>query len=82
MVAQESDPSVLLNGHFDSPPGSPGAADCGSCVGGFMLYFISIFIFLLINLLLGPFSLSVMVQNHGCGMNFKTFKKQIYITFL
>jgi len=22
-----------VNGHFDSPLGSPGAADCGSCVG-------------------------------------------------
>lgn len=35
MDSQESDPSVLLNGHFDSPPGSPGAGDCGSCVGAF-----------------------------------------------
>ncbi|GFP88378.1 endoplasmic reticulum metallopeptidase 1 [Phtheirospermum japonicum] len=24
--SQDSDPSVLLNGHFDTPPGSPGAA--------------------------------------------------------
>lgn len=31
--SQDSDPSVLLNGHFDTTPGSPGAGDCGSCVG-------------------------------------------------
>lgn len=36
-VSQEDDPAVLLNGHYDSPPGSPGAADCGSCVGGLIL---------------------------------------------
>lgn len=30
----------MLNGHFDTPPGSPGAGDCGSCVGGlYMLMF-------------------------------------------
>lgn len=31
--SKDTDPSILLNGHFDSPPGSPGASDCGSCVG-------------------------------------------------
>ena len=31
--SKETDPSVLVNGHFDSPLGSPGAGDCGSCVG-------------------------------------------------
>lgn len=30
--SQETEPSVLVNGHFDSPLGSPGAGDCGSCV--------------------------------------------------
>lgn len=35
-VSQEDDPAVLLNGHFDSPPGSPGAADCGSCVASML----------------------------------------------
>ncbi|KAL3644438.1 hypothetical protein CASFOL_009618 [Castilleja foliolosa] len=34
--SQDSDPSVLLNGHFDSPPGSPGAGDCGSCVASLL----------------------------------------------
>lgn len=33
--SKDTDPSLLLNGHFDSHPGSPGAADCGSCVGGY-----------------------------------------------
>ncbi|GMH01502.1 hypothetical protein Nepgr_003341 [Nepenthes gracilis] len=28
----DSDTSVLINSHFDSPLGSPGAGDCGSCV--------------------------------------------------
>ncbi|ONM52892.1 Zn-dependent exopeptidase superfamily protein [Zea mays] len=32
-VSEDDDPSLLVNGHFDSPLGSPGAADCGSCVG-------------------------------------------------
>lgn len=46
-VSQEDDPAVLLNGHFDSPPSSPGAADCGSCVGGLnyvclLLFFVSV----------------------------------------
>nr|XP_043638114.1 endoplasmic reticulum metallopeptidase 1 isoform X2 [Erigeron canadensis] len=31
-----TDPSILLNAHFDSPPGSPGASDCGSCVASIM----------------------------------------------
>ena len=31
--SKDTDPSVLINGHFDSPLGSPGASDCGSCVG-------------------------------------------------
>ncbi|KAA8533304.1 hypothetical protein F0562_033163 [Nyssa sinensis] len=34
--SQETDPSVLVNGHFDSPPGSPGAGDCGSCVASML----------------------------------------------
>ncbi|KAG6766299.1 hypothetical protein POTOM_030373 [Populus tomentosa] len=34
---QETDPSVLINGHFDSPLGSPGAGDCGSCVGEYIV---------------------------------------------
>lgn len=33
--SQDSDPSLLLNAHYDSPLGSPGAGDCGSCVGGY-----------------------------------------------
>ncbi|GJN25075.1 hypothetical protein PR202_gb12859 [Eleusine coracana subsp. coracana] len=32
-VSEDDDPSLLVNGHFDSPLGSSGAADCGSCVG-------------------------------------------------
>ena len=34
---KETDPSVLINGHFDSPLGSPGAGDCGSCVGEYIV---------------------------------------------
>lgn len=34
--SQENDPSVLVNGHFDTPPGSPGAGDCGSCVASML----------------------------------------------
>ncbi|XP_042501185.1 endoplasmic reticulum metallopeptidase 1 isoform X2 [Macadamia integrifolia] len=30
--SQDTDPSVLVNGHFDSTVGSPGAGDCASCV--------------------------------------------------
>lgn len=36
----ENDSAVLINGHFDTPPGSPGAGDCGSCVGMYILYLI------------------------------------------
>ncbi|KAM0934905.1 putative peptidase M28 [Dioscorea sansibarensis] len=32
----DDDPSVMVNGHFDSPPGSPGAGDCGSCVASML----------------------------------------------
>ncbi|XP_023002838.1 endoplasmic reticulum metallopeptidase 1-like isoform X2 [Cucurbita maxima] len=32
----DTDPSVLINGHFDSPLGSPGAGDCGSCVASML----------------------------------------------
>ncbi|XVE85307.1 hypothetical protein DITRI_Ditri17bG0081100 [Diplodiscus trichospermus] len=34
--SQETDPSVLMNAHFDSPLGSPGAGDCGSCVASML----------------------------------------------
>ncbi|CAN6726944.1 unnamed protein product [Malus baccata var. baccata] len=34
--SQDNEPSVLLNGHFDSPLASPGAADCGSCVASML----------------------------------------------
>ncbi|KAF5182275.1 Endoplasmic reticulum metallopeptidase, partial [Thalictrum thalictroides] len=30
--SQDTDASLLVNGHFDGPLGSPGAADCASCV--------------------------------------------------
>lgn len=30
---KDTDPSVLVNAHFDGPLGSPGAGDCASCVG-------------------------------------------------
>lgn len=33
---QETDPSVLVNAHFDTPIGSPGAGDCGSCVASML----------------------------------------------
>ncbi|EMS58760.1 Endoplasmic reticulum metallopeptidase 1 [Triticum urartu] len=33
---EEDEPSLLVNGHFDSPLGSPGAADCGSCVASML----------------------------------------------
>ncbi|XP_047175721.1 endoplasmic reticulum metallopeptidase 1 isoform X3 [Vigna umbellata] len=36
MASKETDPSVLVNGHFDSPLGSPGAGDCGSCVASML----------------------------------------------
>ncbi|XP_010314171.1 uncharacterized protein [Solanum lycopersicum] len=32
----ENDSAVLVNGHFDTPPGSPGAGDCGSCVASIL----------------------------------------------
>ncbi|XP_008445498.2 uncharacterized protein LOC103488498 isoform X1 [Cucumis melo] len=34
--SQDTDPSVLINGHFDSPLGSPGAGDCGTCVASML----------------------------------------------
>ncbi|XP_021281761.1 endoplasmic reticulum metallopeptidase 1 [Herrania umbratica] len=34
--SQDTDSSVLLNAHFDSPLGSPGAGDCGSCVASLL----------------------------------------------
>ncbi|XP_020229778.1 endoplasmic reticulum metallopeptidase 1 isoform X1 [Cajanus cajan] len=34
--SKDTDPSVLVNGHFDSPLGSPGAGDCGSCVASML----------------------------------------------
>lgn len=35
-VSEEDEPSLLVNGHFDSPLGSPGASDCGSCVASML----------------------------------------------
>ncbi|KAK3124891.1 hypothetical protein QOZ80_7BG0595620 [Eleusine coracana subsp. coracana] len=35
-VSEDDDPSLLVNGHFDSPLGSSGAADCGSCVASML----------------------------------------------
>ncbi|KAL9267183.1 Endoplasmic reticulum metallopeptidase 1-like protein [Drosera capensis] len=32
----DTDSSVLLNAHFDSPLGSPGASDCGACVASLL----------------------------------------------
>ncbi|XP_022725833.1 endoplasmic reticulum metallopeptidase 1-like [Durio zibethinus] len=34
--SQDTDLSVLMNAHFDSPLGSPGAGDCGSCVASML----------------------------------------------
>ncbi|KAK9277748.1 hypothetical protein L1049_007295 [Liquidambar formosana] len=34
--SRDTDPSVLLNAHYDSPLGSPGAGDCGSCVASIL----------------------------------------------
>lgn len=34
--SSESDASVMVNAHFDSTLGSPGAADCGSCVASML----------------------------------------------
>lgn len=35
-VSEDDEPSLLVNGHYDSPLGSPGAADCGSCVASML----------------------------------------------
>eukprot|EP00250_Pteridium_aquilinum_P010242 c19238_g1_i1 orf=238-2940(+) len=35
-VADEDAPAVLVNGHFDSAIGSPGAGDCASCVASML----------------------------------------------
>ncbi|KAI3919594.1 hypothetical protein MKX01_018417 [Papaver californicum] len=34
--SRDTDTSVLINGHFDSPLGSPGAGDCASCVASML----------------------------------------------
>ncbi|KAL5055448.1 hypothetical protein RYX36_036130 [Vicia faba] len=34
--SKDTDPSVLVNAHFDGPLGSPGAGDCGSCVASML----------------------------------------------
>ncbi|KAI4385299.1 hypothetical protein MLD38_003343 [Melastoma candidum] len=34
--SSDSEPSVLMNGHFDSTLGSPGAGDCASCVASML----------------------------------------------
>ncbi|KAJ4959938.1 hypothetical protein NE237_019848 [Protea cynaroides] len=34
--SQDTDPSLLVNGHFDSTVGSPGAGDCASCVASML----------------------------------------------
>uniref|UniRef100_A0A2C9UTR3 Uncharacterized protein n=1 Tax=Manihot esculenta TaxID=3983 RepID=A0A2C9UTR3_MANES len=34
--SKDADSSVLINGHFDSPLGSPGAGDCGTCVASML----------------------------------------------
>ncbi|CAN6447482.1 unnamed protein product [Victoria cruziana] len=33
---KDTDPSVLVNAHFDGPLGSPGAGDCASCVASLL----------------------------------------------
>lgn len=35
-VADEDAPAILVNGHFDSAIGSPGAGDCASCVASML----------------------------------------------
>lgn len=35
-VVDEDKPAILVNGHFDSPIGSPGAGDCASCVASML----------------------------------------------
>ncbi|KAJ9554511.1 hypothetical protein OSB04_018556 [Centaurea solstitialis] len=56
LESKDSDPSVLVNGHYDSPPGSPGAGDCGSCVGRLHL--------LILFLLLSIFILNISCKFH------------------
>ncbi|PIA51174.1 hypothetical protein AQUCO_01100187v1 [Aquilegia coerulea] len=34
--SEDTDASLLVNGHFDGPLGSPGAADCASCVASML----------------------------------------------
>ncbi|WCJ38750.1 Zn-dependent exopeptidases superfamily protein [Euphorbia peplus] len=34
--SKDDETSVLINGHYDSPLASPGAADCGSCVASML----------------------------------------------
>ncbi|KAI3966619.1 hypothetical protein MKW92_024597 [Papaver armeniacum] len=34
--SRDTDTSVLINAHFDSPLGSPGASDCASCVASML----------------------------------------------
>ncbi|GLJ16155.1 hypothetical protein SUGI_0269560 [Cryptomeria japonica] len=34
--AKNDDATVLINGHYDSPLGSPGAGDCGSCIASML----------------------------------------------
>ncbi|XP_071690909.1 uncharacterized protein [Rutidosis leptorrhynchoides] len=36
LESKDTEASVLLNAHFDSPVGSPGASDCGSCVASIL----------------------------------------------
>ncbi|KFK41146.1 hypothetical protein AALP_AA2G091500 [Arabis alpina] len=36
MHSQDSDASVLMNAHYDSPINSPGAGDCASCVASLL----------------------------------------------
>uniref|UniRef100_A0A1J3FIN3 Endoplasmic reticulum metallopeptidase 1 n=1 Tax=Noccaea caerulescens TaxID=107243 RepID=A0A1J3FIN3_NOCCA len=36
MHSHDSDASVLVNAHYDSPVNSPGAGDCGSCVASLL----------------------------------------------
>ena len=64
--SQDSGPSLLLNGHFDSQLGSPGAGDCGSCVGGYNenlhpLAILVEFVFILFYFIFFPFSGSIIV---------------------
>ncbi|XP_010556155.1 PREDICTED: endoplasmic reticulum metallopeptidase 1 isoform X2 [Tarenaya hassleriana] len=36
LQSRDTDTSVLMNAHYDSPLGSPGAGDCGSCVASLL----------------------------------------------